>query len=130
MSEFNEENRQDIGLEFLRPGRLSILEKDAADFLKRAVDISKALDEGKKPPLRTEPYAYELPYELGPAATRGIFSVLEKIAESKDKQIDPEVTARAGHLAGVLNEQLGENRDKGLLDRIAKAAIEQIIRVF
>lgn len=121
MSEIYEEEKS-VGLEFSISGRLVVVERDAADFLKRVLDLSKSIDEGKdKPPIRTEPYQYDLPYELGEAASRGAMRALEKVAESDPRKIGDEVTVRAGYLVSVLNEQLGERKDEGLIGRLATA---------
>lgn len=121
MSETSQE-KPHIGLEFSRPGRLSIVEKDAGDFLRRVIDISKALDEGKgKLPIRTGPFPGEIPYELGPASTQGAMRALEKVAEGDPEKIGEKHTAKAGHIVAVLNERLGEQKDEGLLGRLATA---------
>lgn len=126
MSETSQE-KPHIGLEFSRPGRLSIVEKNAGDFLRRVIDISKALDEGKeKLPIRTEPFPGEIPYELGPASTQGALRALEKVATSNNKDIETETSGRAAYVVAMLNETLGQNEDRTLIKRLAEAAFTKL----
>lgn len=111
-----------IGMEFDEKGWLKITTQEAADFLMLVVDRARTLDEQKKPSFRPETFKYPLPYTLGPGATKGAISVLEKVAETTDKVINPDVVTRAGYIAVQLNESRGAEEDKGLLSRIASAA--------
>jgi hypothetical protein len=129
MSETKEE-KPDIGLTFSRPGRLSVVEQDAANFLKRVIDISRSLDENKEPPIRTEVFEHSLPHEFGPSSSQGAMLALEKVAESNPEKIGFEVTKRAGHMVAVLNEQLDEQKDEGPLGRLATALAKFDIRTF
>lgn len=125
------ENQAPLGLEFNETGdRLTITTQEAADFLMQVADHARAIDEKKRPNLHIGTFDKDrLPYTLGPAATRGTKSALEKVAESADERMNPDIVSKAGYYALRLDEMLG-NRDKGLASRIAKAAGLRNWRIF
>ncbi|HVX58176.1 MAG TPA: hypothetical protein VG964_00385 [Candidatus Saccharimonadales bacterium] len=103
--------------------RLILETSEDLDILSEVVDATAAADQKKKRQLHAEAPQASVPYELGPAATKGAMSALERVAEDSEKKFDVSdlTRTRAGHTVALLNEQLGPQRDAGLLGRIATA---------
>jgi len=101
---------------------------ETQEDLELADDIilaTRAADEKKARPLHSDKPLAQLPFELGPAASRGLMNALGRVASTPEGSFNLRSDLSrdlAGHTVARLNEDMGDNKDKTLIGRLASAA--------
>ncbi|HEX5448235.1 MAG TPA: hypothetical protein VFW90_03505 [Candidatus Saccharimonadales bacterium] len=103
--------------------RISLITPEDRYLAFEVVEASRYFQEGKKRPLHPDQPLVSLPWEFGATASKGLMGALERAAEDSDNKLEltPEIRSLAAHEVARLNEQLGEQKDEGLLGRLATA---------
>lgn len=103
--------------------RITLTTPQDLDLAFSSTEAVRYAAEGKPRPLHSKAPEAVLPFEFGSAASRGLMGVLERAAEDSENKLDltPEIRALAAQEVALLNEQLGEQKDTGLLGRLATA---------